>query len=334
MKIEDFKILSKIGSGNEGTIFKCLNKVNNVEYAYKIEKILEERVKTINKTNNPIYRELHFIDTVASKYPDYFMQLYYYWIDDKCDYYNHESSSTDNDSLNNSNYCIIKIYSLVDAILPDIVNKLNTKQRYSIIIQLSYIIYLLTKHKYIHGDLHIRNIGVKYVDKNKKQDIFGNMVPLYGYQIVIIDYGNVLNKKHIDKKNKKEKSKYSSLFKEQLWRSLSNICYSDKFFSTVKWQNFNVTKFVSLCKKAKWLNNSTFRKIKCFDAKLIYALVSKYSNMIQKIYLNSCGQEYKKEYPIKLYLPLEDFYIILSNSVCDSEVKIKKITKIFIDKLT
>jgi hypothetical protein len=65
-----------------------------------------------------------------------------------------------------SNYCIRKIYSLVDCDLSKIIDKLNKKQLYSLIIQNTYIILLLNKNGFLHNDLHGQNIGVIKTKKN------------------------------------------------------------------------------------------------------------------------------------------------------------------------
>jgi hypothetical protein len=88
---------------------------------------------------------------------------------------------------------------MIDYTLGEIINSLSKQQIYSMIIQFSYIIYLLEKNKYIHGDIHQYNIGV-VLTKKKYIKIFQYNVPTYGYLYKLIDFGRVLHKKNIVKR--------------------------------------------------------------------------------------------------------------------------------------
>lgn len=56
---------------------------------------------------------------------------------------------------------VLEKYEYVDTTL----DKLKLNELYSILIQLSYIIYIMNKHGYTHNDLHMNNIGIKKTNK-------------------------------------------------------------------------------------------------------------------------------------------------------------------------
>jgi hypothetical protein len=71
-------------------------------------------------------------------------------------------------------------------------NKVDSDQLYDMYIQLVYINFLVWKEGYMHGDLHVKNVG--YVATNKKTiNIFGHKIPTHGYIFNAIDFGNVLH---------------------------------------------------------------------------------------------------------------------------------------------
>ena len=74
------------------------------------------------------------------------------------------------------------------------------------IIQLTYTIKLLHLNDYIHGDIHMGNIGWIKTAKNKKIQILNQSIPTFGYIFKVIDYGMVIKKSDI--KNQKEKKKF------------------------------------------------------------------------------------------------------------------------------
>jgi tRNA A-37 threonylcarbamoyl transferase component Bud32 len=167
MKIDDYKIIKKIETGGFGTVY--LVKKDNKEYALKIEKILESEVK--KDLSSPIWREIDFATNFANLYPDQFMQLYDHDIIDNCQHYqeytgNKKEKKEYMENRIKSKYCSRKIYSLIDIELRKLIPKLkNQNEIYSIIIQVSYAIYLMNKYGYVHNDLHTGNIGIIYTNK-------------------------------------------------------------------------------------------------------------------------------------------------------------------------
>ena len=83
---------------------------------------------------------------------------------------------------------------------------------YSMIIQVTYICYLLNKAGYCHNDLHSRNIAFVKIPKNQLITIEINCnkykFKSYGFQFSVIDYGLILHKKFI--LTSKEKKTYSN----------------------------------------------------------------------------------------------------------------------------
>lgn len=205
--IDKMKLIKIIGRGMYGTVY--LSKYKQKLFAYKIEHILEKDIH--NKKSN-IWKEINFSIKFANNYKDQFMTLYNYDILNNCDhkqdhiwdisFFNNKLQKEFTD-LSNSNYCIRKIYSLVDNTLGEIINTLTKEQIYSFIIQFSYIIYLLETNNYIHGDIHQNNIGVIKTSK-KYIKILNNKVPTFGYIYQLIDYGRVLHKKDIISKTDKQ----------------------------------------------------------------------------------------------------------------------------------
>ena len=108
-----------------------------------------------------------------------------------------------------SNLCIRKVYELIDGVLDDVIDLLSQKQLYSFILQYSYIILLLQKKGYSHGDIHGGNIG--YIKTNEKfVKILNNNIPTYGYIFKLIDYGFVKNK--TNKLSNENKELYQKIF--------------------------------------------------------------------------------------------------------------------------
>jgi hypothetical protein len=203
MDINKFKINKILGKGMYGTVYESIYK--NKKYAYKIEHVLKTDID--NKSSN-IWREIKFSEKFANEYPEQFITLFSYDIINNC---KHKQNHIWNISffnkklqdqfikLSKSKYCIRKVYSMIDYTLGEIINSLSKQQIYSMIIQFSYIIYLLEKNKYIHGDIHQYNIGV-VLTKKKYIKIFQYNVPTYGYLYKLIDFGRVLHKKNIVKR--------------------------------------------------------------------------------------------------------------------------------------
>lgn len=218
--IDDYKILKKLGAGMYGTVY--LVEKNGKKYALKIEHILEKDVK--KNTHSPVWREIDFCENLANKYPEQFVQLKEYDIIDKCKHdqqYPRQFFPGENKyfkAIADSPYCSRKIFTLVDTSMDKI--NITTKLFYSLIIQILYAIYLMRKNGYVHTDIHVGNVGLLST-KKKYIKIFGYNVPLFGYQVQILDFGLVSNKKY--KLNKFEKRIYKDFMAKEAVMTLARL---------------------------------------------------------------------------------------------------------------
>ena len=194
ISLDNIKLIKELGSGFFGKVYLVKNLKNLNEYAMKIQKIPEKHIKINRKVKQ--WNEIYFSLDFANKYPDQFIYLYDYLITKNCIYkpffMNKNKDFEYSKNLINSKYCILSFYSLIDGTLDNIIDSLSKKQYYSLIIQISYIFYLLTQNNYFHTDIHFGNFG--YVKTNEIYiKIFNYNIPTYGYIFKIIDYGNVKN---------------------------------------------------------------------------------------------------------------------------------------------
>lgn len=228
MNINKFKIIKELGHGMNGVVF--LTQYKKKKYALKIEHIYE---KDIQKTSSSyIWREIFFCEKFANKYPEQFTTLYKYDIISDCDYKHNDNfllnlkeSVSD---ISKSKYCIRRIYDLIDGTINNIIYKLSNKQISSFIIQLSYIIILLQKNGYSHGDIHFGNIG--YIKTTKKYVIIlNNKILTHGYIFKLIDYGFVKNKENNLYISNKIKYELSFLFEYILINIINIFNLSDVY---------------------------------------------------------------------------------------------------------
>lgn len=206
--LHKIKLGKQLGKGQHGTVFLAMDTSGN-KYAYKTEKILPKDVKQSLKS--PYWREIDFALTVANKHPGQFMNLYDWKIDDNCIHIKYDfndkfykledlpkSQQKYIKNINASPYCSIKLWSLIDGTLYDLVEpKLKFTKRvfYDILIQIIYIIYIMHDAGYQHNDFHPSNIG--YIKTNQSSiNIFGHDIPTHGYLFKAIDFGLVLHKKY------------------------------------------------------------------------------------------------------------------------------------------
>lgn len=95
-----------------------------------------------------------------------------------------------------SPFCSIKITSIIDIMLHDIIYNISDKNIiYNLFIQVVYLSYLINKEGYYHRDLHPKNIGVVYTDDEYIR-IFDKNIPTHGYILQAIDYGMVIHSKY------------------------------------------------------------------------------------------------------------------------------------------
>ena len=298
-----------------GTTYLSSYKKKN--YALKIEKIAEKNINYNLK--NQDWREIEFSLNFANKYPEQFIYLYAYDIIDNC---YHIQDYPDNkipqhlppdvivrlEEKQKSKYCIRKVYSLIDSTFSKIYNTITQEQFYSFLAQISYIALLMKESGYSHNDLHGENVGVLYVNKNKKLNILGNEIPTFGLQFKAIDFGNVLHNKY--KLDKNEKQIHKLYLKEEINRLIRRMII---FENKINYPNKLITpdKSIELLNKIK--KHSLFQITKDLsknydDRFIIFQLL--FPNEFQKIYLNEKYVE--TVYPI-YKIDLVDFIFLLNN---------------------
>ncbi len=225
-KLDKYEIIKKLGSGAFGDTF--LVKYKDKRYAMKIENIPEEEIK--KDLSSPIWREIEFATTMHKECPNHIMKLYEYDIIENCTHKHHDPIQNDSfhpnpkkfqeyyDKKMNSKHCLRMIYSLVDVTIEQHQKELIKKPKevwYSLFIQYFYVMYCLQKKGYSHNDLHSNNIGLVFTE-NKTMTVFKYYpIPTFGYKLVLMDYGLVLNEKypmherHYVMGNEKDKHEYS-----------------------------------------------------------------------------------------------------------------------------
>lgn len=107
----------------------------------KIEKIAEKYALKKNLASRE-WREIDFALNLANHHPEQFMTLYKYDVVDNCTHVQEYPNELKNYPVyvqkiftekNNSQYCIRKVYSLVDTTLKFVMDRLTIKQIYSMI---------------------------------------------------------------------------------------------------------------------------------------------------------------------------------------------------------
>lgn len=231
-------VLKSIGHGVYGIV--KLIKYKNVKYALKKEHIFKKDIKI--SMYSSVWRDILFSVCVGNIYPDYFITLYEYNIINNCNFKQpinkHIKLRPLQKKLFKSKYCIHKIYSLVDTTLDKI--DISTKvQFYNIVIQLCNIMNILYINNFIHGDIHVGNIGIINSSNNN-------------IKIKLIDFGKTQSGKYLLKKEKKE---YNFMRKNELTISILNLFINDFF------DNENVKpyeEYKHIFKKSKY--NKLFNK--------------------------------------------------------------------------
>ena len=316
-----YKIIKFLGQGVTGKVY--LVSKNNVKYAMKI-------VYITSHNDSFLQTELKFLETIGKQNPDQFTQLIDYEIVDNCNEvfpdipeWMPDSQRTYFTKLHSAKICVKKIYSLVDTTLSNInIKKLNLNQKYSIIIQILYIVYLFQQGKYNHGDLHSANIGVLYVNKQKTINIFGKKIQTYGIQLQVIDYDGILQydtmsiTKNYQQSTDTEKEhfiEHDILDKILICKIMSN---DKKYWEFIKKNNIklkgldaDMQKIFSQENEMKILNKITDNNIIKF--KLFEFL---FTTKFQKVIL---GKDFKKQLQIDYYIPREDIlfsYINYNNT--------------------
>lgn len=325
MNINNFKIIKKLGSGIVGTVY--LAEYESKQYALKIEHILEEDIKD---KSSQVWNEIRFAKDIGNKNPMHFMTLYDYDIIDKCELKQEypidigilsEPVQKQLKQLADSEFCVRKVYSLVDTTLSKIEFQ-NLEEVYSMIVQMMYIIHLMEKKGYVHADLHPGNVGVLNTDE-EFVNVLKYTVPTFGKIYQAIDFGGVLNVKTLNPKkkimgtNETQKDVYEwAKFGDKLGPMLSLIDDSEfwEYVNTneIKLDQETDKKKVLKAPEMKFINsllNSKFSAIKYNDLKFEFFRIM-FPEVFQKIVL---GEYFDKVRKPKLKIPIEDFIIFFVN---------------------
>ena len=197
-----------LGTGFSGSTY--LIKKNNKKYALKIQHILEKDL--LNKKSN-IWYEIKFYKYVGNYWP-LFKKFYSYKIIKNCEFKKNNKSiglkvsknyQKEYERLQKSKYCIEYLTSYEKNDLSSIINKLNKKQFYSLVLQILYAIKILQKRKYTHNDFNIYNITYNTTNKKYIKIKINNKyhkIPVIKYIFTIIDYGNIQHPSFINNKKK------------------------------------------------------------------------------------------------------------------------------------
>ena len=188
----------------------------------KIEPIFEKDVEQSLKS--PVWREIEFCRIMNKKYPDQFITLHDYKIDEKC---NHEQAFIGDTKklpkcqqsfykkLFASTVCSVKLYSLIDMTIDELLKSWKTFNKqifYNLVVQYVCIIYAMEKEGFIHRDLHTKNIGI-IKTKKKYVTIFNKKILTHGFMVQAIDFGVVIHNKFILKTSEKKALKvHTDLF--------------------------------------------------------------------------------------------------------------------------
>lgn len=205
MKIDLSKLPDKkiIGAGMFGTAY--LVNINNIDYVVKIQKIEPSDRKKSFKYH--VWREIDFFEYI-NKLPDdqsrFFTRLLGYEFTENCQHIQKRKGVILSqkfkkliDKIDSSNLCIEYVMEYKGEVYSRFIqhNKLSDKQIYSLILQMYSICSIMKHGGYLHSDLHMANTAImKTKDKYIK---FKNIkIPTFGYQLSVIDYGEVTNNKY------------------------------------------------------------------------------------------------------------------------------------------
>jgi serine/threonine protein kinase len=212
------KIVKRLGYGVFGSVYLVKDPKTKKEYALKIQKMVCLK-KNKNKfvITEEVLREIEFTKKM-DKYPQQFMKLHCYTIDNRCFYDQPKPPFKPDkklqkylDDLNKSQCCVELMYDLKDGVFGDLeysyTVKSSSSQIYSYVAQMTYILYLLQKEHYSHTDIHPGNVA--YLKTKKKQMKLGKdiTVNLHGFIFSLIDFGRV------KKTGKTEKQNFRDFFK-------------------------------------------------------------------------------------------------------------------------
>ena len=184
MQNSDIKLITKIGEGWSGSVYKC--KIGNTNGIYKIEKINNY---DLLDNNSNYHRQIDFSINVGNKYPNKFLLLAQNGILHNCSYTSNIPSNMqeylkkEKRKSNKIKTCAFLIYTpILDGTLRHIIDKLSNIEYKNMVKQIINSINIIHKNGYMHRDIHDENIMYKKING--------------AYKWYIIDYGLIFNEKY------------------------------------------------------------------------------------------------------------------------------------------
>lgn len=314
---DNFTIIEKVGKGMQGKVYK-IKFDDGTQMALKIEKIANKYLEPqmLHSTKVREWRDIEF-QSFANTYPDQFTEMYDYDYQDGCvyeyssGYYKRFEKLPDDIKIiykekEEGTYCIRKLYYYVDTIL-QYVGKTTLAQEYSMCTQMIYAFHLMQLNGYVHGDIHIQNIGVNYVDPTKTLKILNVNLKTFGRQVRLFDFGRVLNTKY--ELNEEELLLYKYEIKNEINKYISLLVSfrgKKQNLYLIQW-NKNLDFF------NEWLKSDQAKLVQDygsndFDRYLIYQML--YPEMFQRKYY---GNEYKGTCQLHTKIKLNDILFIFKN---------------------
>ncbi len=336
---ERYKIIKKLGTGLNGSVYLVEDLKNHKKYAYKIQKIFENDL--LDNYKSLIVRQLDFYEHIIKKYPKQFMDIINYYITTDCTYqpdYNVSliPKAYQKKALERieSKLCVHFIYSLIDNTIIDYIlswEKFNYKKFYSLFLQTLYIIYILDSNNYHHNDLHGFNIGIIHTHK-EYINILDKKIPTYGNNIQIIDFDKVIHKKYYTNNNTLEETyRYST----DLLKILYSLLIISSYFPLFKkYKNINPKNVQAKCyipQKYKDLINKDLNHIPINERNGGSYIINMLQVSLYKLYFPILYQKYVlKVNPVKVIYPISinDIKFIVQN-LYDPE----KVLKYFLEKI-
>jgi tRNA A-37 threonylcarbamoyl transferase component Bud32 len=288
------------------TIYECT--LNKKKYIAKIEHVTKNDKET---DNNLVKKEINFSLKFGNKYPDHFMVLIDHYFEDNCnvikvdwDIHNppkvwRKKLVNEYTSIINEKICLYKIYTKMDVILNNVLKNLTHNQIYSMLLQVSYSMNLLHSYNYIHGDLHCGNVGAIKTLKKATIKLGTHIIPTFGYQWKLIDFGLTLYKEDILTKDDNER-----------YKKETDVMYDEGlFYALTTYIQENSSSF-----------NKKFKQLKKSDEfKIINEIHSRNSTIQEALYMTLFPDKYIEIFNgtllLNALLPIPDLIFFAKNGM-------------------
>lgn len=333
--LNNIDVIGSLGKGMHGTVYLVEDTNTNKKYGMKVEQILKKDM--VKSSKSLIWREVEFAKTLSKKYPQQFMKIYKYE-NKKCKYvhsFREEIWNTMGEKqkkyyqrLFASSYCSIKLTSIIDNMLHDVIYDITDKSIIlALFIQVIYIVYLMNKEGYNHQDFHPKNIGIVYT-KDKYIKILNKKVPTYNYLLQAIDYGMVLHNKYQLEKWEENMLKYVNDLHINFYKIIFKIMLRNL---VNKYPEININKIVPISKKDAKFLDQYLKNITIDNSKFNQKIYNYFQELLYKILF---FDKFQEQLGVKTKVKLFEFIPIKSviyyvNNIND----IKKVLQHFIKLL-